>query len=117
MIAIASDQQRSARLAALADGTRAAIVELLAERPRTTGELAGAFPIAGPAVSRHLRVLREAGLVEEERPADDRRVRLYTLRTAPLTELSGWLEGLSGSWQRQLDAYADYARTRSGRDA
>jgi DNA-binding transcriptional ArsR family regulator len=60
-------------------------------------------------------VLREAGLIEEERPADHRRVRLYSLRPEPVREVSGWLEELARAWQHQLDSFKDYVavRTRS----
>jgi DNA-binding transcriptional ArsR family regulator len=100
MISIATAQDRPEKLfSALADGTRGRIVEMLAVRPHTASEIHGAFPIAAPAVSRHLRVLREAGLIEERRPEEDRRVRLYTLRPEQVQEAAGWLEGLSRVWQ------------------
>ena len=102
-------------LAALADATRADIVEMLARRPHTAGELHRAFPIAAPAVSRHLRVLRESGLVEERHPPEDRRVRLYTLRPQGVEELSGWLGELGRGWQEQLDSFSEYVAVRSGR--
>src|SRR4029079_4254124 len=75
-------------LAALADPTRRRIVELLAERPHDVAELNTHFPIRQPAVPRHLRVLREHGLVHS-RPAAQRRV--YSLDPAPLAELDDWL--------------------------
>jgi DNA-binding transcriptional ArsR family regulator len=116
VITIADDKDmRADLLAALADGTRAEIVQMLATRPRTAGELHGAFPIAAPAVSRHLRVLRETGLVEERRPADDRRVRLYALRPEPLAELAAWLDGMSRTWQAQLDSFKDFVALRTDR--
>ena len=102
-------------LAALGDGTRADIVEMLARRPHTAGEIHRAFPIAAPAVSRHLRVLRESGLVEERHPPEDRRVRVYTLRPQAIEELNGWLDELSRGWQEQLDAFEDYVAVRKGR--
>jgi DNA-binding transcriptional ArsR family regulator len=116
MINIASDQDlREAVLLALADGTRSRIVELLAARPHTAGELHQEFPIAAPAVSRHLRVLREAGLVEERRPEDDRRVRVYSLRPEPVREVAGWLDELSTSWQEQLDSFKDFVALRKAK--
>jgi DNA-binding transcriptional ArsR family regulator len=111
-LAISIDSDKERRLAALADGTRRRIVELLATRPHTASEIHRAFPIAAPAVSRHLRVLREAGLVEERRPRDDRRVRLYTLRPEPVQELAGWLEGVGRMWQTQLDSFRDHVALR-----
>ena len=116
MINIVVDQDRREELLlALADGTRGRIVEMLASRPHTASEIHRAFPIAAPAVSRHLRVLREAGLVEERRPEEDRRVRLYTLRPEPMEEVTGWLEELSRAWQQQLESFKDYVALRKER--
>ena len=75
-------------LRALADPTRRRIVELLAEREREVGELVALFPISQPAVSRHLRVLRDAGLVEARAVAQHR---VYSLQPGPLDELDAWL--------------------------
>jgi DNA-binding transcriptional ArsR family regulator len=104
-------------LDALADTTRRRIVELLAASPMTAGEIHAAFPIANPAVSRHLRVLREAGLIVERPVAADRRVRLYALEPGALDQLAGWVAGLSTTWQGQLDGFKDYVGVRSGRKA
>ena len=115
-INIASDHDRREELLlALADGTRGRIVEMLAGRPHTASEIHRAFSIAAPAVSRHLRVLREAGLVEEHRPEDDRRVRLYTLRPEPMLEVADWLDELSRAWQEQLDSFKDYVALRKAK--
>ncbi len=88
---------------------------MLAARPRSAGEIHGAFPIAAPAVSRHLRVLREAGLVEERRPPDDKRVRLYALKPEPLEALAQWLAETSRTWQTQLDSFKDFVALRAER--
>jgi len=110
------DQKRREKLLlALADRTRGRIVEMLAGRPHTASEIHRSFPIAAPAVSRHLRVLREAGLIEERRPEEDRRVRLYTLRPEPMQEVAGWLAEVSSAWQQQLDSFKDYVSLRTGR--
>src|ERR687894_1296392 len=101
-----------ALLAAVADPTRRRIVELLAESPRTAGEIHRAFPIADPAVSRHLRVLREAGLVSERPVPEDRRVRLYALDPSAVDRLSAWSAGLSRAWQTQLGSFKDYVAVR-----
>ena len=79
----------SLQFAALADETRCALVDLLRERPRPVHELAAAFPISRPAISRHLRVLKDAGLIEEER---DGRQNVYSLKRQRLRRLSTWLE-------------------------
>ncbi|MCX6464019.1 MAG: metalloregulator ArsR/SmtB family transcription factor [Pseudonocardiales bacterium] len=76
-------------LAALADPVRREIVELLADGEVTAGAIADRFPVSRPAVSRHLRVLREAGLV---RATERGRERVYRLDRAPLAELDRWLE-------------------------
>jgi DNA-binding transcriptional ArsR family regulator len=76
-------------LAALADPVRREIVELLAAGEAGAGEIAERFPVTRPAVSRHLRVLREAGLVTSEVRAQRR---VYRLERAPLAELDAWLE-------------------------
>ena len=116
MITIAAEKHhRDALLSALGDRTRADIVEMLAERPRTATEIHRAFRIAAPAVSRHLRVLREAGLVEERHPPEDRRVRLYALRPDALAELGAWLDELRGGWQRQLESFKGFVALRAER--
>jgi len=88
-------------LAALADPTRRHIVELLAEQERSAGELASQFDAARPGVSRHLRVLREQGLV---RVRSDGRQRLYSLDPQPLADLDAWLTHYRAFWQNRLDA-------------
>jgi DNA-binding transcriptional ArsR family regulator len=88
-------------LAALADPTRRRIVELLAEHPHDVAELNAHFPISQPAVSRHLRVLREHGLVRS-RPVAQRRV--YSLDPTPLAELDDWLARYRSFWPQRLDA-------------
>lgn len=88
-------------LAALAEPTRRRIVELLAGGDRSAGELAAEFATSRPGVSRHLRVLRQHGLV---RVREDGRRRLYSLEPAPLAELDSWLEQYRAFWQNRLDA-------------
>jgi DNA-binding transcriptional ArsR family regulator len=101
-------------LAALADPTRRRVVELLRERPRRAGELAAAEGASPPAMSRHLRVLRREGLVEEERVDDDARVRVYRLRREPFDALSLWLRELEAFWSDQLESFgAHVARRRA----
>jgi DNA-binding transcriptional ArsR family regulator len=78
-----------ATAAAIADPTRRRVLELVRDRELAAGEIAGAFEISRPAVSRHLRVLREAGLVTERREG---RLHLYRADPAPLQELRGWLD-------------------------
>jgi DNA-binding transcriptional ArsR family regulator len=88
-------------LTALADPTRQRIVELLADGERSAGEIAAEFRTSRPGVSRHLRVLRQQGLV---RARSDGRRRLYSLDPAPLAELDEWLARYRGFWANRLDA-------------
>jgi len=92
-------------LAALADPHRRQVIDLLRERPWRAGELAEAARISFPAMSRHLKTLRESGLVEEDRDVFDSRVRIYRFRSKPMTELKAWLEETESLWTRQLLAF------------
>lgn len=102
-----------AALAALADPTRWRVIELLSERPRRAGEMAAALRATPPALSRHLRVLRGSGLVEEVRVEDDGRVRVYRLRREPFDALSRWLEGLERFWSEQLESFGAHVAQRA----
>lgn len=95
-------------LAALADPHRRQVINLLRERPRPAGELAREIGLAPPAMSRHLRTLRQSGLVEESHPAFDARVRVYALRPEPMIELLRWLEETERLWSAQLLAFRDH---------
>lgn len=88
-------------LRALADESRLVIIEALAHGPRTAGELASLLPIARPGVSRHLRVLRETGLVEVRQEAQRR---IYSIRLEPLAEVDAWLSPYRALWEHRLDA-------------
>jgi DNA-binding transcriptional ArsR family regulator len=88
-------------LEVLAEPTRLRIVELLAEGERSAGEIASHFETSRPGISRHLRVLREHGLV---RAREDAQRRLYSLDPAPLEELDEWLQRYRRFWSNRLDA-------------
>jgi len=88
-------------LRALADPSRRTMLDTLAGGPATAGKLAALLPIARPGVSRHLRVLREAGLVVARREAQRR---VYSLRPQPLSELDEWLGRYRALWNQRLDA-------------
>jgi DNA-binding transcriptional ArsR family regulator len=92
-------------LAALADPHRRRVIELLRERPRRAGELADAVGLNPPALSRHLRTLKASGLIDEQHPAFDARVRIYSLRPKPMANLKAWLEQTEQLWQLQLGAF------------
>src|SRR5215216_4904534 len=88
-------------LLAIADPTRRRIVELLAERERTAGELVDEFDMSAPAISQHLNVLRAAGLVITRAEGQSR---IQTLNPAGLNDLENWLEKTRSVWSRRLDA-------------
>ena len=88
-------------LQALADQSRRTVLGILRDHPATAGELADALPIARPGVSRHLRVLREAGLVDVRQEAQRR---IYSLRPEALVEVDDWLEEYRALWRNRLDA-------------
>lgn len=92
-------------LSALADPTRRAIVARLAQGEATVSELAAPFAMSMPAVSKHLRVLERAGLVEQGREAQFRPRRL---RPDPLRDLAGWLERYRNYWDGSLDRLDGY---------
>lgn len=90
---------------ALGDPRRLAIVELLRDGERPVGELVDALDLSQPAVSKHLRVLKQAGLVEARAEAQRR---LYRIRPEPLAELDDWLAPYRRLWERRLDALEDH---------
>ena len=96
-------------LAALADPTRRAVINLLRKKPLRSSDIAHKLSMSHPATSRHLRVLRRAGLVEEEGVEDDARVRVYQLRRAPFTRLRTWVEDVEAFWDEQLLAFKAHA--------
>ena len=86
---------------ALADDSRLVMLDALAKGPLTVNELAALLPIARPGVSRHLRVLREAELVDVRQDATRR---VYSLRPQPLAQLDEWLGPYRTLWEQRLDA-------------
>lgn len=92
-------------LTALADPHRRRTVELLGQGPRPAGELARAIGLSPPAMSRHLRTLRQSGLVEEDHDGFDARLRIYRLRPEPMADLKDWLEETERMWSEQLAAF------------
>jgi DNA-binding transcriptional ArsR family regulator len=100
-------------LGALADPTRRRVIESLRRRPHRAGELSRAFRTSPPAMSRHLRVLRKSGLVEDVGDEADARVRLYRLRPEPFHQLTTWLEEVAAFWDDELASFkAHVERTR-----
>jgi DNA-binding transcriptional ArsR family regulator len=99
-------------LAALADPTRRRVVDLLRKKPLRAGEIAAAFAMSAPAMSRHLRVLRQSGIVEEEELPEDARVRVYRLRPERFAAMRGWLDEVEAYWNDQLAAFKAHAERR-----
>jgi DNA-binding transcriptional ArsR family regulator len=103
-------------LRALADPTRRRVVDVLRRGPQRAGELAVALDMTPPAMSRHLRVLKRTGLVDEDELPDDARVRVYRLRGEPFTRLGRWIEDIESLWTDQLASFKEHAeRTRRKR--
>jgi len=101
-------------LAALADPTRQRVVQLLSAGPRRAGELAAASGTSAPTMSRHLRVLLEAGIVADERPSADARTRVFWLRPEAMTPLRDWLDQLQAAGDEQLASFKRHVERRSG---
>ena len=101
--------QLDATFTALADPTRRRVVELLRERPTASAQLAAGAGVTPPAMSRHLRVLRQCGLVEGGAVEHDARVRLYRLRREPFVGLDVWITEVQAFWQHELDGFKAYA--------
>lgn len=97
-------------LAALADPTRRRLFELVAEHPRAVGQLAEQVPVSRPAVSQHLKVLRQAALVQEQRVGTRH---VYRLDEAGLEILRGYFESF---WERSLASFKDAAEQATDRD-
>jgi DNA-binding transcriptional ArsR family regulator len=104
--AVAEAAPVDAALAALADPLRRRTIELLARRPHRAGELAGVLGVTAPTMSKHLRILRDGGLVTDTQPSFDTRVRVYELRRGRFGDLRRWLEDTERGWTEQLEAFA-----------
>lgn len=99
-------------LAALADPHRRAAVEVLREGPRAAGDLARTLGLPAPAMSRHLRALRESGVVAESHPPFDARLRVYALQPGAMDELKDWLARAEAHWSTQLAAFKAHVERR-----
>ncbi len=102
-------------LTALADPTRRGVVDLLSAGPRRAGELAATLAMTPPAMSKHLRILREQGVIEAERAEADARVRLFRLRRQPIIALRAWLAKVESFWSDQLGSYKALAERKGKR--
>lgn len=99
-------------LRALADPVRLSVVEALGHRPRPAGELAGIAGVSAPTMSKHLRTLLRAGVVTDERRADDARVRVFRLRGDSVVAVRAWLDQVQAGWDEQLAAFARHVEDR-----
>ncbi len=102
--ALSAAAQLDQTLAALADPYRRQAIERLRERPYPAGELARSMGLTPPAMSRHLRAMKQAGLVEETHPEFDARVRVYALKAGAIGLLLRWLQETEDMWSSQLSA-------------
>jgi DNA-binding transcriptional ArsR family regulator len=92
-------------LRALADPARLRVVELLSAAPRRAGELADDLGVPPPTMSKHLRVLLEAGVVVDERRDEDARVRVFRLRPESVVAVRAWLDQIQAHWDEQLGSF------------
>jgi DNA-binding transcriptional ArsR family regulator len=102
-------------LLALADPTRRRVVDLLRKKPQRAGDIAAALSLSAPRLSRHLRVLRKSGLVEDSGVEHDARVRVYRLRPERFAILRTWLEEVEAFWSAELSAFKAHAERTRGR--
>lgn len=98
----------------LADPTRRKVVEMLGAGPMRAGELAEAARVSPPVMSRHLRMLLESGVVDDERSPADARVRLFFLNRDSLAALQAWLDQAQAHWAEQLGAFKADVESRGG---
>jgi DNA-binding transcriptional ArsR family regulator len=98
-----------ASFAALSDATRREMIRTLLHKPRRAGELAACVYMSPQALSRHLRVLRKAGLIVEEGVEGDARVRIYSVHPGAFEPVQQWLAQVEDLWRRQLQAFKTYA--------
>jgi DNA-binding transcriptional ArsR family regulator len=101
-------------LSALADPMRREVVSLLSRGPMRPSKIADALGATRPLVSRHLGVLRHAGMVKEHVQREDARLRMYMLCRAPFVELRSWLDEVEAFWADQLQAFKRHAERRRG---
>jgi DNA-binding transcriptional ArsR family regulator len=99
----------------LADPTRRTVVSMLRRGPLRAGELATALGASPAGLSRHLRVLRESGLISEVPLAEDARVKVLSLRPGPFEELRGWVEEVEAFWTDQLASFKAHAERTRGK--
>jgi DNA-binding transcriptional ArsR family regulator len=105
---MATAEQVDEVFAALADPTRRRIVELLGVRPHRPSELAAQLGTSAPVMSRHLRILLQARVVDDERVPDDARARVFKLRVDRVAAVQAWLDQVQAHWSEQLAAFKQH---------
>ncbi|ANY76557.1 transcriptional regulator [Paenibacillus ihbetae] len=101
-------------LSTISEPNRFNIIELLKQGPRSVSELVELLNIGQPQVSRHLRILNEAGLVKVRKNAQQR---IYSLEARPFQELDEWLDSFSRLWEERLDNFEDYMSDLKGKES
>lgn len=102
-------------LAALADPTRRRVVDLLSGGPVRAGDLAAGVGLPATTITRHLKTLRDAGVVDVETTDGDARGRLYRLRVERIASLGAWVDQVSAFWAEQLTGFKAHAERKAGR--
>ena len=108
------EERLSRTFEALADPARVAVVRLLRKRPRRSSEIADALALNRPATSKHLEVLRQAGLVEAELLEEDARARVYRLRPERFSELRDFVDEVEAYWGAQLASFKAHVERKHG---
>ena len=106
-------RSQEATFQALADPTRRAVLDLLRRGAQPAGQIASAFPVSRPAISKHLRLLRRAHLVREHREG---RNRIYQLNPQPLRAVDSWIEQYRGFWAASLDKLKSFVESEYARE-
>src|SRR5271169_4294590 len=101
----------NAAFAALSDASRREMIRVLLHKPRRAGELAQSIDMSPQALSRHLRVLRKAGLVLEQGIEDDARVRIYSVHPSAFEPVQQWIAQVEDLWRRQLQSFKTFAES------
>lgn len=99
---------------ALADPTRRHVIQLLGAGPRRAGELAEEVGASPSALSRHLKLLLEASILDDERVPEDARVRVFRLRPEALVAVQAYLDQLQAEWREQLESFKRHVEVKNG---
>lgn len=111
-----TDSEVAVLFGVLADPARRQVVQMLGTAPRRAGELAAAAGMSAPAMSRHLKVLLQAGVITDERTSQDARMRYFRLRPQSLTALRAWLDQLQAHWDEQLMSFKRHVEERENQE-